>query len=108
MRSLLEYVETGIVDEGDSLVSAIADKVAEVIERSGGMFWSVDDEIELRTRYAFKDGVAEGMAEGEAKGEARLSALMEELLGSDRINDAKRASTDSTYRDELFKEFGIA
>lgn len=108
MRSLLEYVETGKVDEDDPLVSAIASKVAEVNGRGDGMFWSLEDEIELRTRYAFKDGKAEGEAEGEARGEARLSALMDKLLGSDRIEDAKRASSDVAYREKLFKEFGIA
>ena len=100
LRSLLEYVETGRVTEDDPLVSAIAHKVAEVNGRSGGMFWSLEDEIELRTRYA--------KAEGEAEGEARLSALINKLLGSDRLDDVKRVTTDDAYRQELFKEFGIA
>lgn len=104
MRSLLEYVETGRVDERDPLVSAIAEKVAEVNGRSGGMFWSLEDEIELRTRYA----KAEGEAEGEARGEARLSNLIKMLLGAGRSEDIERVASDAAYREQLFKEFGIA
>lgn len=104
MRSLLEYVETGRVDEDDPLVSAIAEKVAEVNGRSGGMFWSLEDEIELRTRYA----KAEGEAEGEARGEARLSDLIKKLLGAGRSEDIERVASDAAYREQLFKEFGIA
>ncbi len=108
MRALLEYVHTGNVDEGDPLVSAIADKVAEVNGRGDGVFWTMEDEIELRTRYAFKDGEAEGRAEGRSEGEARLSKLMKMLFDAGRIEDAERAASDEAYRAGLLKEFGIA
>lgn len=118
LRSLLCYIEDGTVDESDELVRAIDAKVDALNESDEvrEMVWTWQDEIDLQAHIAFEKGEAkgeargkaEGLAEGEVKGEARLSALISKLLGSDRIDDVKRATTDDAYRQELFKEFGIA
>ena len=44
---------------------------------------------------------------GEKKGEDRLGTLMKILLDAERYADAKRASKDETYREQLYKEFKI-
>ena len=49
----------------------------------------------------------EGRAEGVAMGTNRMSKLMTKLFEQNRIEDAKKASSDSAFRDELFKEFSI-
>ena len=44
---------------------------------------------------------------GEKKGENRLGVLMKILLDDKRYADAKRASEDEKYREQLYKEFEI-
>ena len=44
---------------------------------------------------------------GEKKGENRLGMLMKILLDNKRYADAKRASEDEKYREQLYKEFEI-
>lgn len=102
LRSLLCYIEDGTVDGTDSLVREIDAKVDELNESEEvrEMVWTWQDEIDLQTDLAFE--------RGEAEGEARLSDLINKLLGNDRIDDIKRATTDASYREQLFKEFGIA
>lgn len=110
LRTLLEYISCGTVAEEDSLIRNIAEEV-ERINRSDKevkMFWTLEDEFRLQTKHKVAEAAEEAAAEGRAEGEARLSALMDKLLGSDRIEDAKRAAIDDAYRQELFKEFGIA
>ena len=50
---------------------------------------------------------AEGREQGRAEGADRLGRLMAALLSQNRIEDAKKASSDPAYRETLFKEFGI-
>ena len=49
----------------------------------------------------------EGRAEGESIGADKLGRLMAALLSQNRIEDAKKASSDPAYRETLFKEFCI-
>lgn len=106
LRNLLCYIEDGTVDESDELVRAVDAKVDALNEsdevREMVLTWQ--DEIDLQAHIAFE----KGEAEGEAKGEAKPSKLINKLLGSDRIDDIERATTDDIYRQEIFKEFGIA
>ena len=48
-----------------------------------------------------------GVKKGIKKGENRLGMLMKILLDNKRYADAKRASEDETYREQLYKEFKI-
>ena len=52
-------------------------------------------------------GKAEGIAEGNAEGKNQMADLMKRLLDENRIEDAKRATEDPTYCDELMKQYGI-
>ena len=45
---------------------------------------------------------------GEQKGENLLAALLEKLFSQNRIEDAKRCTTDKEYREKLYKEFQLA
>lgn len=49
----------------------------------------------------------EGIAEGEEIGENRLAALIEKLFSLGRMDDARRALKDASYRADLFQEFHI-
>ena len=42
-----------------------------------------------------------------AIGENKLADLFEKLLSAGRVEDAKKASSDPTYRERLYKELGI-
>lgn len=42
------------------------------------------------------------------EGENKLAALMNELFSCGRVDDAKKAAKDETYRAELFKEFRMS
>ena len=44
---------------------------------------------------------------GKAEGANSVALLMKKLFNQNRIEDAKRASEDEVYRDQLIKEFGI-
>ena len=53
-------------------------------------------------------GLTEGLKQGRAEGADRLGRLMTKLFEQNRIEDAKRVSTDSAFREKLYKEFSIA
>ena len=53
------------------------------------------------------EGREQGRAEGESIGADKLGRLMVALLSQNRIDDAKKASSDPAYRETLFKEYGI-
>ena len=74
------------------------------------------DIMKETTRYLkeTKEGVQqmckileEFVEEENAKVEARFASLMQRLFSLDRIEDAKRASVDSKYREQLLKEFSL-
>ena len=53
-------------------------------------------------------GLEKGLAEGEAKGADKMASLGDLLLKKGRTEDLKRSFSDPAYREQLFKEFGIA
>ena len=57
--------------------------------------------------YAEERGEKRGEKRGIKKGEDRLGTLIKILLDDERYADAKRASKDKTYREQLYKEFKI-
>ena len=57
--------------------------------------------------YAEERGEKRGEKKGIKKGENRLGMLMKILLDDKRYADAKRASEDEKYREQLYKEFEI-
>ena len=54
-----------------------------------------------------KRGEKKGEKKGIKKGENRLGMLIKILLDDERYADARRASEDESYREQLYKEFKI-
>ena len=54
------------------------------------------------------EGRGQGLAEGRAEAASEVASLMALLLGAERLDDARRAAVDESYRDELMREFGIS
>ncbi len=53
-------------------------------------------------------GLEKGLAAGRAEGADRMAGLVSVLLKAGRTEDLQKASYDTDYREQLFKEFGIA
>ncbi len=106
LRSLLQYVADGTVDEDDPLIRHIADEVDYLNEfdEEVKVFWTLEDEWALQTKHKVKEATEEAYAEGAAQ----VSKLMKLLFDAGRIEDAERAANDEAYRAGLLKEFGIA
>ena len=67
---------------------------------------------EMQTMYSFaaeirKKGRADGRVEGIAEGEERMGKLSELLVNMDRTKDIIKAVQDITYRQKLYREFGL-
>ena len=56
---------------------------------------------------AIKMGREEGLAQGLSEGENRLSALINLLLEKGLTDDIPKVTTDSAYRDELYKKYQL-
>lgn len=56
---------------------------------------------------SFKNGEVSGEKRGKKQGEKRLNNLNEKLLNDNRIDDLKKAITDESYREKLYKEYGL-
>ena len=67
--------------------------------------------IVTEAREILEDGIeigfSRGEAKGEAKGEKKLSDLFRSLEEAGRKDDAFKAASDASYRQKLYKEFGI-
>ena len=61
----------------------------------------------MQKKEAKKGAKKKGEKKGIKKGENRLGMLMKILLDDKRYADAKRASEDEKYREQLYKEFEI-
>ena len=53
-------------------------------------------------------GLERGLAEGRSEGADRMASLGDLLLKKGRTDDLRRSFSDPAYREQLFKEFGIA
>ncbi|MCR5295358.1 MAG: hypothetical protein K6E30_09360 [Lachnospiraceae bacterium] len=67
-------------------------------EQKARKFW----EEEIR-----QEGRTEGRAEGRIEGEAKLGSLMTQLKKLGRTDDAFRAASNETYRNQLYRELNI-
>lgn len=67
---------------------------------------------EQKNLNAFKEegiliGIERGKKEGKKEGEIKLGKLIEKMITMGRIDDVTRAARDESYRELLYKEFGI-
>ena len=112
LKSLLKYTTEGSVED-DALVKTIDGLVKEANEnrewRKNAMgVMTLEHDMAVRINVARKEGLAEGKDQGEALEAKRYNSLIDVLLDANRSEDLKRAAHDDAYRDQLFKEFGIA
>ena len=70
-------------------------------------FKETEEGLESMSRTVEEYG-EECRARGREEGADRLGRLMSILFEQNRMEDAKKASSDSIYREKLFKEFSIA
>lgn len=61
----------------------------------------------MRCRQARAEGLEKGLEEGMEKGMDRFGSLMACLIDESRLDDAKRAAEDASYRNLLLAEFGL-
>ena len=79
----------------------------------GGMTMSrtFDRMMEEERREGFFEGRVEGREEGREEGRAfearRMDRLISELLTQNRLEDLKKATSDTGFKENLFKEFSI-
>ena len=77
-------------------------------EEAATVMFTFADQVEamneaLETERA--EGRVEGRTEGNAEGENRVVSLMDKLFTLGRLEDAKKATKDKAFREELFSEF---
>ena len=71
--------------------------------------------LEIGKEQGRKEGLSEGLEKGLKKGlsegrrmEAeRMDRLVSELLKADRVDDLKKATSDSEFKNKLFREFKL-
>ena len=88
----------------DPLIDAIERKVEEANadeewSRLARAYMTLEENCEIRAAYARKKGIEEG--------QNQFARLVEILMNEERTDDLNRATKDRSYRDTLFKEYGI-
>ena len=58
-------------------------------------------------RKIYAENKAKGKAEGIAEGEKKLSQLVTMLLEKNDIDSIRKVTQDSSFRKQLYKEYGI-
>ena len=95
----------------DMTYNELAERVRYLKETEEGLV-SMSRTIEEFGKECRAEGLEEGLEQGRAEGLAigadRLGRLLSKLFEQNRVDDAKKASSDSAFREKLFKEFGIA
>ena len=86
----------------------LAKRVRYLKENKDGENTMMSRAVEEFGRKCEEKGLEQGRVEGVALGADRMASLVAMLLKAGRSDDLQKASTDSVYREKLFKEFGIA
>ena len=132
LRNLLHYVWTGEAGE-DPLMGQLAVAVKKANKNENWRkekmaLLTFEEDMEIQRRIAEKkgqergqiiglqmgleqglaEGREQGLAEGRAEAASEVASLMALLLGAERLDDARRAAVEESYRDELMREFGIS
>ena len=102
-RAKLQHVEAVL-----QLLSVMTqdNRFEDVLNQQEGFEGEVSTMCDVLDRVEAR-GEARGETRGEIKGEKRLAALMDKLFSLGRLEDAKKAVKDESFRALLFKEFQI-
>ena len=68
---------------------------------------TLEEKYERRESSRIQEAIRQGMAQGVEQGLERSGNLIEILLNADRIDDLKKAASDSEYMQKLFEEYNI-
>ena len=91
----------------DMTYTELAERVRYLKENKDGENTMMSRAVEEFGRKCEEKGLEQGRVEGVVLGADRMARLMSALLEQNRTNDAKKAAEDPSYREQLFKEFGI-
>ena len=95
----------------DMTYNELAERVRYFKETEEGlesMSRTVEEYGDKREAKGLTEGLKQGRVEGVALGADRMANLVAMLLKAGRTDDLQKASTDPVYREQLFKELGIA
>lgn len=86
-----------------------ADFAGQVKERRMGELFSNFEayDVQATRREAKAEGLQEGIEQGIEQGIERTNKLTRILLEQNRTDDLKRATEDSAYQEQLFRELGL-
>ena len=109
MKEFLAYVENSTDDFASQAKSPL---IKEIHKKVTEIKHSEELEAEYMTllqrdRENREIGREEGRAEGLVEGTQRMAILINQLIEANRYDEVKRTTTDTEYREKLFKEFGI-
>ena len=62
---------------------------------------------EAERKFLKNEGREEGLAKGRKLEAERMDKLVSELLKANRIDDLKKATSDSEFKSKLFREFNL-
>lgn len=101
--SLLEYIDTGKLPEGDEYLARLDEKVMELTEKIGDRVMRLDEDMKLREIEVGKrerakgreEGLAEGRSEGLAEGRSEERREMVKRLVSKGLITAEEASAET-------------
>ena len=63
--------------------------------------------LEIGKEQGRKEGRKEGLSEGRKMEAERMDRLVSELLKTNRVDDLKKATSDSEFKSKLFHEFNL-
>lgn len=113
--SLLQYMKNTAIDNPDIIVKderiLNLDKIVNEV-REGEEWEGVKMNIyEIREKRGLEIGEKHGLELGEQRGIKigleRANRLAKRLINEGRMEDWERSTTDETYREKLFREYGI-
>ena len=104
LQDLLRFVDTGDAPRDDELIALIE---AEMAAANASTAWkeemmpflTVEEDARIQARISYEDGRAEG--------QEALASLMRQLFADNRIDDARRAASDTNARAQLLEEYGL-
>ena len=95
-------------EEDMEIQRRIAEKKGQERGQIIGLQMGLEQGLAEGREQGLAEGREQGLAEGRAEAASEVASLMALLLGAERLDDARRAAVDESYRDELMREFGVS
>lgn len=99
-RAVNTAIDTCI--QQDVLKDILMQSKSEILE----MFLTEYDK-KLHMENTYREGQEDGLEQGRVQGQNRVLVLYQLLLRENRLDDLRRASENTQYLEELFREFKI-